>query len=539
MRSSSCKNIVAIYCRLSKEDLDKDGEKTISESIKNQKRMLEDYAIKQGWRIYEVYIDEDYGGSDRDRPEFNRLITDSLFDHFNIVLCKKQARFARDIEYVEKYIHGLFAERQIRFVALLDNIDTGSVNRSSKKASQINSLVDEWYLADLSDNITSSFDAKRRAGEFIGSWAPYGYKKDPKNTNQLIIDEPAAIIVREIFDLYLQGNGIAKIAEILSKRGVLSPYAYMLEQGENLGRKGITTKSAIWSPNTIATILDRQTYIGDMVQGKFKKASYKSKKLLRVPKNNWTITTQCHEPVIDLETWELVREIRRNKVRPTRKGTVNIFASKLRCMQCGELMHAVNYSKVTGNVRSKTEFNTSFRCSKKFLQKDSCKGSSISMNKLEEFVLSEINNLSKMYFDDGVEIAKLVKLSSGREDKLDHLKRQVQKLHKSLGECDKALKSLYFDKVDGIVTESQFIDLNNQINRDKEKYEHAIPELESEIQALIEKNEKKQNMIELIQKYRKLDKLTREIINELIEVVCVGKKDNDTGERIIKIVWNI
>lgn len=531
-------NKVAIYCRLSKEDLDKDDGKTVSESIKNQKAMLGDYANGQGWLIYDYYVDEDYCGSDRDRPEFNRLITDSLLGCYQIVLCKKQARFARDIEYVEKYVHGLFAERKIRFVALLDNIDTAYMPRSSKKTSQINSLVDEWYLSDLSDNITSSFNTKRKAGEFIGSWAPYGYKKDPENPRRLLIDEPAAAIVREIYNMYLNGYGIAKISEILSLRGVLSPIAYMKEQGCKFGSRHFTSKTNIWSPSTVATILDKQVYIGDMVQGRFKKASYKSKKLYRTNKESWIIKENTHDPIIDFELWETVQSIRKNKVRPKRSGITNIFASKLRCLECGELMHAVNYPKMIGGEKSTSEFHTSYRCSKKRVLKDSCKGSTISINHLKNYILKEINNLSERYFD-GEEIEKLIKLADLNEERKEYLKKDLSRVVKSISDSDLAVKSLYMDKVKGNITESQFLVLNKQFIKDNERYNKIHNEIESEIKSLEEKTEKRQNMIDLIQKYREIKTLTREIVAELIDVVYIGTKDKATGERTIKIVWNI
>ena len=195
----------AIYCRLSEEDKNKQHETDDSGSIQNQKSMLIQYAAKQGWEIYDLYSDDDYTGADRQRPEFNRLLEDAQKKRFDIILCKTQSRFTRELELVEKYIHGLFPVWGIRFVSIVDNADTA--NKGNKKSRQINGLVNEWYLEDLSENIRSVLTSRRLNGLHIGAFAPYGYKKDPVCRGHLIIDEEAAAVVREIFSLFAQGCG--------------------------------------------------------------------------------------------------------------------------------------------------------------------------------------------------------------------------------------------------------------------------------------------------------------------------------------------
>lgn len=190
----------AIYCRLSEEDRNKQCETDDSGSIRNQKAMLMQYAAGQGWEIYHIYSDDDYTGSDRRRPEFNRLLADAKAHKFDIVLCKTQSRFTRELELVEKYIHGLFPIWGIRFVSIVDNADTA--NKGNKKSRQINGLVNEWYLEDMSDNIRSVLTSRRRNGYHIGAFALYGYQKDPDQKGHLIIDEEAAAVVREVFTLF-------------------------------------------------------------------------------------------------------------------------------------------------------------------------------------------------------------------------------------------------------------------------------------------------------------------------------------------------
>lgn len=195
---------VAIYCRLSREDDDKLHENDESESIQNQKSMLINYAIERSWDIYNIYCDEDYSGIDSERPEFKKLLADSESHKFDIVRCKTQSRFTRDMEIVERYLHNKFIEWNIRFVSLVDHVDT--LDKGNKKSRQINGLVNEWYLEDLSENIRKTFDSKRKQGLHIGSFVCYGYKRSPKNKNKLIVDTEVSEVIKLIFNLYEQGN---------------------------------------------------------------------------------------------------------------------------------------------------------------------------------------------------------------------------------------------------------------------------------------------------------------------------------------------
>ena len=192
-----------------------------SESIQNQKSMLINYAIEKGYDIYHIYSDEDYSGIDRDRPDFNRMIEAASQQKFDIILAKTQSRFTRDMELVEKYLHGKFVEWGIRFIAVVDHVDTA--DETNKKSRQINGLVNEWYLEDLSNNVRSVLTHKRREGKYIGTFALYGYTKDPADNNHLLVDLEAAEVVRRIFTLYLSGNGTTRIARILNEEGIPSP----------------------------------------------------------------------------------------------------------------------------------------------------------------------------------------------------------------------------------------------------------------------------------------------------------------------------
>ena len=212
--------LCAIYCRLSKEDEDKDRE---SESIQNQKSLLLRYAVERGWDVYDIYADDDYSGADSDRPAFGRMIAAAEGRAFDVVLCKSQARFTRDMELVEKYIHGRFVEWGVRFVAVADNADTAV--KGNKKARQINGLINEWYLEDLSENVRVVFDMKRREGQYIGGSPIFGYVKDPNDKNKLVIDEEAAGVVRQIFRWASEGHREQSITAMLNERGICSRHS--------------------------------------------------------------------------------------------------------------------------------------------------------------------------------------------------------------------------------------------------------------------------------------------------------------------------
>ena len=264
----------AIYCRLSEEDRNKQYKSDDSESIQNQKSILIKYALAQNWEIYNIYSDDNYAGADRNRPEFKRLLKDAENKVFDIILCKTQSRFTRELELVEKYIHGLFPIWGIRFISIVDNADTE--NKGNKKARQINGLVNEWYLEELSENIKAVFTNKRKEGYHIGAFALYGYKKDPQKKGHLIIDEEVAPIVREVFNLYIEGYGKTAIARMLNDRGIPNPTEYKRLQGL---RYKPPKNSTLWHYYNISDMLTNEMYIGNMVQGKYGSVSYKTKRM--------------------------------------------------------------------------------------------------------------------------------------------------------------------------------------------------------------------------------------------------------------------
>ncbi len=214
-------NIADIYVRLSDEDRNKKYVTDESESIQNQKTMLINYCVEKGWQINGIYSDDDYSGADSSRPGWNRVLKDCEGGKCSIVVCKTQSRFSRDMEMIEKYIHGKFIEWGVRFIGVVDNVDTNI--KGNKKARQINGLINEWYLDDLSDNVKATLSTKRKQGDFVGSFAPYGYLVDPNDKNRLVIDKEAAEVVRRIFEMYISGLGYISVAKQLNNEEIPPP----------------------------------------------------------------------------------------------------------------------------------------------------------------------------------------------------------------------------------------------------------------------------------------------------------------------------
>ena len=300
---------VAIYCRLSVED--KEKEAVESESIRNQRALLLDYAAMQGWSVYDIYADEDYSGLREDRPEFQRLLQDGGNGCFSIILCKTQSRFTRNAVTAERYLHEKFPLWGIRFVTLVDHVDTAF--RANKKARQINSLVNEWYSEELSENIRAVFRRKMEEGKFLGNYAPYGYRKDPADRHHLVIDGETAPIVQRIYDLYLSGLSCKMVAEKLTAEQIPTPSQVKKTRGEDMGRKDCLR----WSAGTIRKILQNPVYLGHMVQGKEVKISFKEKKVREMPKNKWFVVRNTHESVIKEEKFaEVGRRMLLKRKRP-------------------------------------------------------------------------------------------------------------------------------------------------------------------------------------------------------------------------------
>ena len=514
---------VAIYCRLSEEDRNKQVETDDSGSIQNQKAMLVQYSLEQGWEIYCIYSDDDYAGADRRRPEFNRLLQDAEARKFDIILCKTQSRFTRELELVEKYIHGLFPIWGIRFVSIVDNADTD--NKGNKKSRQINGLVNEWYLEDMSDNIRSVLKNRRENGFHIGAFALYGYKKDPDQKGHLIIDEEAAAVVREVFTLFSQGYGKTAIARMLNDRGIPNPTEYKRLKG--LRYKQPTAKnSTLWKYFAISDMLVNEIYIGNMVQGKYGSISYKTKQNKPRPKSQWYIVEGTHEPIIDRELWDRVQKMIKERAKPFDVGTIGLFARKARCANCGYVMRS-----------SKNRGKHYLQCSNRHVAKDACIGSFISVDKLEQMVIDELNRLSEEYLNKD-DFERKIEFCNDLQAQKDSILKNIATYEKRVAELSKGIRELYMDKVKGLISASDYSVMSKDFVDDRDRLERLIADCRRQVEELDVKLEVGDNRKEIIERYTNLEHLNREMVEILIDYISVGKRIKGTTDVPIEIHWN-
>lgn len=518
---------VAIYCRLSEEDRNKQFETDDSNSIQNQKAMLLQYAMEQGWELYNIYSDDDYAGSDRRRPEFNRLLKDAEQHKFDIILCKTQSRFTRELELVEKYIHGLFPIWGIRFISIVDNADTA--NKGNKKSRQINGLVNEWYLEDMSENIRSVLTNRRENGFHIGAFALYGYKKDPDQKGHLIIDEEAAAVVREVFTLFSQGYGKTAIARMLNDRGIPNPTEYKRLHGLRY-QQPKTKNSTLWKYFAISDMLINEIYIGNMVQGKYGSVSYKTKQNKPRPKEQWYRVEGTHEPIIDRELWDRVQALIEQRAKPFDVGTIGLFARKARCANCGYTMRSSKTSPQRGSKHY-------LQCSNRHVAKDACIGSFISVDKLERLVIDELNRLSAEYLDKD-ELEQNIEFCDNLQGQKNRLLSDIATYEKKVAEYSKGIRELYMDKVKGLLSESDYVAMSKDFTTERDRLERMIADEERQLSELEEKIAAGDNRREIIEQYTNLEHLTREIVETLIDYISVGKRIPGTRDVPIEIHWN-
>ncbi|MBR4618351.1 MAG: recombinase family protein [Bacilli bacterium] len=521
---------VGIYLRLSNEDRDKRNRKDDSESIKNQRNMLTQYINRHPeFALTDEYCDEDLSGAGTYRPEFERLIRDCESKKLDIVLCKSQSRFSRDMEIVEKYINNKFKEWNIRFIGLSDNADTTILG--NKKSRQINGLVNEWYLEDVSNNIRSAFHTKMKQGEFISPFAPFGYEIDSNNNNKLTVDPVASEIVKNIYNLYLTGLGFTGIAKYLNSKKTPCPSLYKYQKGIKLNIISNRPREEIkWNINAIKTILTNEVYLGHLIQGKRTTVSYKNHKIKNKNKSEWIRVLNTHEAIIDKETFSKIQIAMKERTKAiSTTGKIHIFSGKVFCLECKHYMRKKNSSKHEYLV-----------CSNNRDGYDDCiNKSSIRYDLLADLVLQTINKKIKIFYDE----EKLNNIDSKKKDKrfnnkIKSLEKQRVDYEKKVIKTRNYLKSLYEDKVNGIITKEQFKDLITDYNKNEDDYSNEIKSINEEITYYKMKQKSLNNNKQIFSKYQKLENLNRVIIDEFIDKIYIGKLNKKANTRDIQIKWN-
>ena len=526
---------VGVYCRLSDEDRDKINKTDDSDSIVNQRSMCFKYADQNGWNVVDIYSDDDFSGAGTFRPDFERLIKDCESGKINLVLCKSQSRFSRDMGVIEYYLHNKFLEWGVRFVSIVDNADT-SID-ANKKSRQINGLINEWYLDDLSQNIKKSLRNEREDGLFMGSFAPYGYDRSEEDYHKLVIDPVAAEVVKKIFKMYADGYGYHRICEYLNNNNILPRSVYKKQKGSKFVCSNCDLETVRWNPDTVAQILKNEVYIGNLVQGKTTYVSYKNHKKKSVSASEWCRTPNTHEPIIDMETWNKVQSILGTHYKVTKTGQINYFTRKVYCSCCGKAFMRNVY-----NVKSeKTGQRAYMQCkgNKKFHICDNNK--SIRMDKLEEILLNAINDLLDNYYDRN-DLKKLYEIrqeqDTNNNDSIRALEKEKEDLNKKISNNKTYYRNLFEEKVKGVISEDMFQMMSKDYFNEIENMMKRIEIIDKQIDELkVDKKEKKQ-ADDILKKYKHIKKLNKVILDEFIDKVYIGELDKETNTRNIEIEWD-
>ena len=526
---------VGVYCRLSEEDRDKVNKTDDSNSIINQRSMCLKYANQNGWDVVDIYSDDDFSGAGTYRPDFERLIKDCESGKINLVLCKSQSRFSRDMEVIEKYLHNKFTEWGVRFVSIIDNADTSI--EANKKSRQINGLINEWYLEDLSQNIRKSLKNKREDGLFMGSFAPYGYDRSENDYHKLVVDPVAAEVVKKIFKMYADGYGYHRICKYLNSNNIPSRAVYKKQKGSKYTCQKCNLETVKWSPDTIPNILKNEVYIGNMVQGKKTYVSYKNHRKKSVPKKDWCRVENTHEPIIDIETWNIVQDRFGKHSRPTSYDLINIFTRKVYCSNCGKI-----FTRNVYKVKTEESGRRSYLQCVGHKRYHACNNTkSIRVDDLEEIVLNAINDLLKKYYDKD-DLTKFYNQKSNKDIENIKTNKALEKekidLNKKIEENKNYYRNLFEEKVKGVINEEMFQMMSKDYFREIESMIRRITVIDNQIEELKVNEKKLKQANDVLKKYKHIKRLSKPLLDEFISKIHVGELDENTHMRNIEIEWN-
>ncbi len=540
VKYSNVKYIVALYMRLSKDD----GDKEESESITNQRKILRAFAKENGYEIYDEYIDDGYSGTNFERPDFKRLIKDIEDKKVNMVITKTLARLGRDYIETGRLIEKFFPENQVRYIALLDDVD--SFLDSSTDMVALKNLMNDFYAKETSKNVRKTKNRKRNEGSYYIGYAPFGYDKVDRDGN-LKINELQASIVKRIFNEYISGKGTYQIARGLTKDEIKTP-GIMMQITTTV--KYQTPKTNIWDCTQVRRILLNPIYIGTTVQNKIRKVSYKSKKRIKVPKEEYVIQEEHHEPIIDKKTWDLVQNIY-NKSKGTRTGKSDeLLKPFLYCHHCNNKLSIITHTRHNKSGIKKSKYVV---CPTAINIKSnkSCYRQYNSYQKIEKKVLDKVSEILKKYIDsDFFNNEEIIEKMINTQKGMEELLQKKNKVKSDIEELDKKIKMLYSDRLNGLLQEQDYTFFSEDLQKqretllqlksniqeeilsyqDKNKIQRIEQDLKDNIQVMVEKKEYTKMDLHKLLKRVEIDKDKNiYIFFKFYELNCIeGEKNNET-----------
>ena len=521
--------LTALYCRLSRDD-ESQGD---SNSIKNQKTILQKYADDNGFPNTEFFVDDGYSGTNFDRPDWQRLLSQVEEGNIGTVIVKDMSRLGRDYLKVGYYTEVLFPGSDIRFIAINNNVD--SANQQDSDFTPFLNIINEWYAKDTSKKIRSVFKSKGQSGKPLCTNPPYGYIKAPEDKTHWIVDEEAAKVVKEAFHLCMQGYGPTQIAKEFSKRQIMNPTAHAKASGINIPDNRGHDDDFVWRGSTIVHMLSRQEYLGHTVNFKTYRKSYKQKKQMKNDPSEWVIFEDTHEAIIEEPVFEVVQKIRDGRRRLTPMGEMPILSGMLFCADCGNKLYQVR-------GRGWEHDKEHFVCATYRKIKDGCSSHQIRNVVVEELLLDGIRWVTAFARDQESEFVEMVTKKTRIElDKsMRDGKRELEQSQARIKKLDEIIQRLYEDNIEGKISDERFAKMTANYEAEQQNLESRVADLKSTMITEKESALGVDHFLTLVRKYTDIKELTAEIIREFVEKIYVYKTERIDGRRVqrIKIVYN-
>ena len=510
--------ITALYARLSRDD-EKEG---ISGSIQNQRAILEKFASDNHLPNPKFFFDDGYSGVSFTRPAFMEIMELAEQGLVANLVVKDHSRLGRNRLVVGQLLEEDFVRLNVRYIAIMDNIDTAN---GVSDIVPMQDLFNEWHAKNTSDKVCRVMQSRGNAGIPLTTNTPFGYKKDPEDKNRWIVDEPAAEIVQRIFRMSVSGLGPTQIAKKLRSEGVLTPSEYLHSIGVNCPVKPPVYPHN-WCSSTVAAILDRQEYIGDTVNFRTFRQSFKLKKRLDKPQEEWKIFPDIHPAIIDRETFALVQDLRQHRRRPDRTGIVSMFSGLLYCADCGEKL----YYSSTNNYKREGAF---FFCSSYRKNSSVCSAHYIRERTVEQLVLEGLQRLLWyiQVYEKRFAQEQMERFGLREKKELTARGRELDKAKQRVVEIDQLIQKSYEDMSKGLLSEERFATLSVSLEAEQKQLKAAIPEMETSLEATTDRAADLQRFIDRARQVTRLTELTPEIVNEFIEKIVVSKPDKLNGKR--------
>ncbi|MGI5953401.1 recombinase family protein [Dysosmobacter sp.] len=492
---------VALYIRLSKED-ESEGP---SQSVQNQESLLREFVQQHRLSVYDTYVDDGWSGTNFERPSFQRMIADIEAKKVNMVITKDLSRLGRDYIMTGHYMERYFPEHRVRYISLLDGIDTG-VDSTANDITPFRAIMNDMYAKDISKKIKSVKRDKQRKGQFIGGKPVYGYKMHPTEKNKIVIDEEVAPVVRRIFALALSGMSCRNIATLLNQEGVPTPATYA---NLTVARPGPYT--GLWSSERISDMLQNETYIGNMVQGRSVKISYKSKKCLRQDPANWVVVEGTHEPLVDVETFRKVRMLV-NSRKHTRSRTYDFLLKGLIfCHECGYPLAVLNRK----NARGEDVLYFVCRTYQRFTKAGVCTCHSIKEKTVTDAVIAKVREVCQSYLNPD-ELFPVAREAVEKARKQSSLETELQTIQSKIDSLTANLDRMYTDRLSGLLPEADFQRIFGRIKLEREQLEEKRQALEFQKKSPVRSEDRAR---ELVQRFIEKAGESRELLVSLIERV--------------------